>query len=221
MTPRGSLPPGLGPPPSVPLGLWRPPKLQAEHRLAPATLDSPHRPQPLELRPSFARLHSLADGAMKSRAGGPHDVVVFPVPAVGAVRVCSSSAPPSRGAVTRRAAAGRGRGATATSALTATAAHNRARSAGRVAHLASIDLQAPTGVPRPADLRAAVAMSASSSTGALGTTAPPSFIAHFLPNTTGRWAGWSGGEGTPPAAHSPSTAPKTSTRTNTPTKETR
>jgi len=72
-------------------------------------------------------------------------------------KLTAALVPASRGAVTRRAAAGRGRGATATSALTATAADNRGRSAGRAAHAPAPDLCTPLDAARPADLSASVA----------------------------------------------------------------
>jgi hypothetical protein len=71
-------------------------------------------------------------------------------------------ATPGRAVVTRRAAEGRGRGAVATSALTAVPAHNSSWSAG-------------SGAALPADLIAAVAVAASPFTTAPGTTpSPPS-----------------------------------------------
>ena len=141
---------------------------------------------------------------VQNGAGGPLDSEVLPAPGGGAApisspyvfgahpstRVANPSTPdalvsrdctltpaplPSCGAVTRRAAAGRGRGASATSALTAVPAHNRARSAGRVAHLTSTDFRILTGAPRPVDLPAN-AVSAPSIAIAPRTTAPASSL---------------------------------------------
>ncbi len=98
----------------------------------------------------------------------------------------------SRGAVTRQGAVL----AASPQGLTATAAHNLPRSAGRVAHLASTDPRTPAGAPRPADLpaNAVSAWTLAPTTGTIASLS--SFATHFpLPNEAGRWAGGSGGEG--------------------------
>src|SRR6202040_1670066 len=82
------------------------------------------------------------------------------------------------------------------SGLTAPAAHNLPRSAGRVARLASTDLRTATGAPRPADLGAIVAVSASSLGTTAGTTASAaSLAASPLPTEAARSA-WGSGGGT-------------------------
>ncbi len=76
----------------------------------------------------------------------------------------------SRGAVTRRATAGRGRGNA--DRLDGGAAHNLTRSAGRAAHALPTDHLTATGATRPADLHAGVAVSAPTPAIASRTTAP-------------------------------------------------
>jgi hypothetical protein len=105
----------------------------------------------------------------------------------------------SRGAVTRRAAAGRGRANA--SALTATAAHNLPRSAGRAAYTQAPDLLTASDAARPADLRAVAAVSAPSLASVPGTTAhlSPHALPSPLPTELGRWAGGSGGDAPAPS----------------------
>jgi hypothetical protein len=109
----------------------------------------------------------LGVSAMGSRTGrqasGLEVDRPLPADAFSAARRRSPHAPLSpasslsRAAVTRRAAKGRGRRASATSALTATTtADNRSRSAGRAARLASSDLLTSLDAAPPADLPAAV-----------------------------------------------------------------
>ncbi len=76
----------------------------------------------------------------------------------------------SRGAVTRRVAGGRSRANA--SALTATAAQNVSRSAGRGAHLTSTDSLNLTGAPRPADLPAFPTRAPSLAPGTAASSAP-------------------------------------------------
>jgi len=140
--------------------------------------------------PSCVRLPSLADGAVPSSAGrssrfggtpcrfraraardcSPSSFGAQPSTASEPVERFLPGATPSRTAVT--AAAGRGAqsvGQATPRGLTVSAAsHNLARSAGRGACPASSDLRIPTGAPRPADLRAVVAVSPSSLAAALG-----------------------------------------------------
>jgi len=115
-----------------------------------------------DLLQDCARLPSLADRAVPSSVGGPQRPGGTPCrPRVPAARDCSpSTATPSRAAVTRRAAAGRGRGAVATSALTAVPAHNPPRSAG-------------VGAAIPADVTASFVVSVPSLVGASGTATDP------------------------------------------------
>jgi hypothetical protein len=119
-----------------------------------------------------ARRPSLADGATGAlnlrapslnSAGGPIGLVLLPASESGTARSCSLLLVlPSRDLVTRRAAAGRGRGAFATSALTRIAADNQARSAGRFASSPTYRPAASLPARCPADLRAAFFVSATS-----------------------------------------------------------
>ena len=119
---------------------------------------------------------------------------------------------PSRGAVTRRSAAGRGRGTPATSALTATVAHNLHRSAGRSASSSTNHLPDSLPAQRPADPPASVAVGVSPYPAAPRTTTNTRSLASpasSLPATADSWTccmGESGGESVQPAAHTLSLA---------------
>ncbi len=199
----GDLPsPGLGPLATAPpLPLIR---LTFSDRRAPATRD---------FAPTQGFKQNGAQIAELSMpASHPHDLHRLGSPRIGS---CSGSSPfgahpatadqacvptprhPSRAAVTRQGAAL----AASPQGLTASAADNSTRSAGRVAHLASADLHPTTGAPRPADL-GACALTASSLATAPGAIAPvASLAAHTPPPTHGlvSWAVGSGGEATTPA----------------------
>ncbi len=166
-----SLPPAPGPPAS-PRRHWRHP----ESSLAPGAVSEP---DPDGLTGAVTRAASTMLGGL-------------PIPSLEVARVCST--PPSRAALTRRVAEGRGRAtaspreqasrsdsfaqrasgaAFAASALTATAAHNPLRSAGRAAYAQAPDPHKPTGAAPPADLPALFAVGASSLLTTPGPPPPP------------------------------------------------